>query len=81
MNLAFAAAQHANDLRQQQAYLNNASNMQKNSVARYWTSKISRNSDNIHRRMNRLGLVVTRFRRGTPEYYSTLVNLALNKAR
>jgi len=81
VNLAFAAAKHAGNLRQLQAALNNASNIQKNAVARFWESKIKRDGNNIHRRMNNLGLTVNRFRRGTPEYYSTLVNLSLAKSR
>lgn len=76
VNLAFAAAQHANNIRQLQARLNNASPAQAEAVYKYWSGKIARDSNNINRRAARLGLAVNRYRKGTREYYTTLVNLA-----
>lgn len=81
VNLAFAAAQHANNIRQLQARLNNASPAQAEAVVRYWGGKIARDSNNINRRVERLGLAVNRYRKGTREYYTTLVNLAMDRAR
>jgi hypothetical protein len=81
MNLAFAAAQHANNIYQLQTRLNNASPAQADAVVRYWGGKIARDSNNINRRAERLGLAVNRYRKGTREYYTTLVNLAMNKTR
>ena len=81
VNLAFAAVQHANNIRHLQSRLNNASPAQVESVIRYWGGKIARDSNNINRRAERLGLAVNRYRRGTREYYTTLVNLAMNKTR
>jgi hypothetical protein len=81
VNLAFAAMQHANNIRQFQSRVNNASPAQTESVIRYWGGKIARASNNINRRAERLGLKVNRYRKGTREYYTTLGNLAMNKTR
>ena len=81
INLASAAAQHANNIRQLQARLNNAAPAQAEAVYRFWSGKIARDSNNINRRAERLGLAVNRYRKGTREYYTTLVNLAKNKMR
>jgi len=81
VNLAFAAAQHANNIRQLQARLNNASPAQAEAVYKYWSGKIARDSNNINRRAARLGLAVNRYRKGTREYYTTLGNLAMAKTR
>ena len=81
VNFALAADLHANTLRQLQASLNNATETQRNSVLKYFKDRISRQSTNINNRMNRLGITVIRFRRGTPEYYSLAANLALAKAK
>ena len=81
VNLAFAAAQHANNIRRLQAHMNNASPAQREAVYRFWAGKIARDSNNINRRAARLGLAVNRYRKGTREYYTTLVNLAMNKTR
>ena len=81
MNLAFAAIQHANNIRHLQSRLNNASPAQAESVIRFWGGKIARDSNNINRRAERLGLAVNRYRKGTREYYTTLGNLAMAKTR
>lgn len=81
LNLAFAAVQHANNIRHLQSRLNNASPAQVESVIRYWGGKIARDSNNINRRAERLGLAVNRYRKGTREYYTTLGNLAMAKTR
>jgi hypothetical protein len=81
VNLAFAAAQHANNIRHLQTRLNNASPAQAEAAIRYWAGKIARDSNNINRRAERLGLAVNRYRKGTREYYTTLVNLAMARTR
>ena len=81
VNLAFAAAQHADNIHQLQIRLNNASPAQIESVYKFWAGKIARDSNNINRRVERLGLSVNRFQKGTREYYSTLANLAMARAR
>jgi hypothetical protein len=81
VNLAWAAAEHANNIRQFQSRLNNASPAQAEAVLKYWGGKIARDSNNINRRAERLGLAVNRYRKGTREYYTTLVNLAMARTR
>jgi hypothetical protein len=81
VNLAFAAMQHANNIRRFQSRVNNASPAQVESVINFWGGKIARDSNNINRRAERLGLVVNRHRKGTREYYTTLVNLAMARTR
>ena len=80
VNLAFAAMSHANNLARLQNRLNNASPAQAEAVVRYWTGKIERDSNNLGRRAERLGLSVNSRRKGTREYYTTLANLAMNRA-
>jgi hypothetical protein len=82
-NLAVAAAKHANDIRQAQSDINNSfhNSARMNSVVAFWKAKLSRNSENLVKRARNLGVHSNKHAVDTPEYYSLLVNLAMNKAR
>ena len=82
-NLAVAAAKHANDIRQAQSNVNNSMHnpSRMNSVVAFWKAKLSRNSANLVKRARNLGVHSNKYPVDTPEYYSLLVNLAMNKAR
>lgn len=83
MNLAMAAAKHANDIRQARNDINNSMHnpSRMNSVVAFWKAKLSRNSANLVKRARNLGVHSNKYQVDTPEYYSLLVNLAMNKAR
>jgi 23S rRNA maturation mini-RNase III len=82
-SLAISAAKHANDIRQASRNVENSlhNRARLNSIVAFWKTKLSRNSTNIVRRARNLGVHSNKYQVDTPEYYSLLVNLAMNKAR
>lgn len=83
INLAFAAAKHADEIRQARRDIENSlyNPNRLESVVNFWKIKLSKNSENLVRRAKNLNVHANRFRTDTPEYYSLLRNLALARTR
>ena len=82
MVLAVRANNLAHQIRQAHRDINNAIGTPRlASVVSFHKRNLAIKAASIRNTANRLGLRVSRYRSDTPEYFSTLANLARNRAR